>query len=133
MRRSVARKLVRKYVAGVRSASDVVMGLQALAAQNRVTDLQRLLTRALEVVPVVPTVLWLWACRHAHLLGVATLRHMLQTCHTDARCERHLRRHTHRLTQTPDGLVALLHENHRFPAWAPALTGPAVAAFLTTA
>ena len=125
-------RLCRRYRRGWRSARQVVLGLDALKAQNEHQLASELVAGALAAVVPVPTVLWTWACRHADTLGVHCLRHVLRLAGTDARYDKHLARHTHRFAKSPDGLVALVHEFHRLP-WVPGVAQPAVAALLTPA
>ncbi len=129
-REHAALKLCRKYAKGRRSAEQVVMGLEALKARNDDEGVCDLLAAALFVVTPVPTLVWEWACRHADLLQVHTLRHMLKVAGASARCEKHLLAHKDRLVASPDGLVALAHECHRL-AWGPDLARPAIANLLS--
>lgn len=122
-------KLTKKYKQGRRSAREVVQGLDALVARNE-TELVRLLaTTGLLAVTPVPTVLWVWVCDHARLMGANTLRHVIEVAAVDARCARHLLPRAAALTATPEGLVALAHAAHKLP-WGPELARPAIAAYL---
>ena len=122
-------KLCRKYGKGRRSAEQVVMGLDALEAQNDAEGVCDLAAGALFAVTPVPTLVWEWLCRHADVLQVHTVRHMLKVAGSDARCEKHMVVHKHKLVASPDGLVALAHECHRL-SWATALARPAIADLL---
>jgi len=123
------RRLYRKYASGRRSVVQIVHALDALRAQNGGQEVCEMAEAALAAVTPVPTVLWLWLCRHARSLRVTTLCHMLRVAGQDARCSRLLERHKHKLTATPDGLVALAHECHNVE-WGPAVARPAIAGLL---
>lgn len=124
-----AEKLLKKYISGRRSAHQIVLGLQALRAQNDSNLLCALAADALRALDPPPTVLWDWLCRHADLLGVNILRRMLRIAQRDPRCARHLAIHKGLLATTGDGIVALAHDGHRVP-WGPGLAEPAIAALL---
>lgn len=111
-------RLLRRYVTGRRTASDVVDGLRALYAQNRRTECSALLTGAFSAVQPVPTVLWLWACGHPDALHLDTVRYMLRLGTVCPRLDKHLRAHRQSLAEQPEGLVALLAEHRRMAPWA---------------
>lgn len=67
------RKLLTKYAAGRRAASEVVAACDALLAQMRGAEAAWLLRHALRVVRPVPAVLWDHACRRLPELGTGTL------------------------------------------------------------
>lgn len=124
-RRNVLEKLTLKYARGRRSASDVCLALQALKAQARLEDCDDLVAQAIAAVEPVPTVLWSWACANLDCLGCTTIRSMLAMCAgADAvarRYAKHLVPRKEHLLKTAEGFVALVHERHRFPEWAPEL------------
>jgi hypothetical protein len=122
-RRHVITVLVARYASGHRCVTDVLMALDALAAQRRDLECCRLVADAMHVVRPVPTALWLWACDNPGLLGSSTMRAVLRAAAQDGRLARHLgdRARRRRVASTPDGLAALMHEQHRFPDWAPRL------------
>jgi hypothetical protein len=122
--------LVRRYASGRRDAWDVCEGLAALLGQGRVDDCGWLLMDAMDAVRPVPTVLWTWACRHADLLGFVPAQKVLRIAALSPRYERHLVAHKDALTRSVDGVVALIHEAWRFPAWAPETLRPALRRFL---
>jgi hypothetical protein len=126
----VVHRLVRRYAAGRRSATDVCAALAALDAQRQHEDCGRLLLDAWDAVTPVPTVLWTWACRRADVLGCGVLRRMLRLAAVHARYAAHLRAHRDRLAASVDGVIALVHEAHRHPGWAPQLLRPALRAFM---
>ena len=124
-RRKVLEKMALKYERGRRSASDVCMALRALKAQARLEECDDLVAQAIAAVEPVPTVLWSWACANLDCLGCTTIRSMLAMC-TGAgaaarRYAKHLMPRKAELVKTADGFVALVHERHRFPEWAPDL------------
>lgn len=110
------------------------MALEALASLNRQLECCHLVAEALHVVRPVPTALWVWACDHPRLLGSSTLRAVLREAAADRRLGRHLEdaRRRDRLASTPDGLAALMHEQHLFPGWAPELVRQAADRLMTT-
>lgn len=110
-------RLTRKYRTGRRTASDVCLALDALLAQNLDAAAGLLALECMKQVAPVPTTLWDWACRHADRLGVRELRFMVSLAHAP-RYRKHL--DTAKLTATPEGLAALLHEAPRTP-WAHAV------------
>lgn len=126
-RARAADKLVRRYCDGRRCASDVVDALSALDAQNRHAECSLLLVEAFRAVQPIPTVLWLWACGRLAVLGVDALRFMLRLASISPRHRKHLWPHRDALKDTPDGMVALLHESQAFPDWAPHMAEQAFA------
>lgn len=128
VRDRAVRKLVRRYKDGRRSASDVCQALTAMAAQMHWEHCGRLLLDALDAVHPVPTVLWLWACRHVHVLGCGVVRHMLRLAAARTRFETHLKPYIPKMAESIDGTVALIHEAHRFPDWAPPVLRAAIRA-----
>lgn len=132
-RRRLMEKLVTKYARGRRSASDVLLALAALRGQMRHAECDAMLSECLEVVAPVPTALWAWACANVRVLGCTTLRTMLRMAadRDGGRYLKHLYPHRHALASSPDGLVALMHESHRFP-WAAGLVAPTLRTFVDT-
>lgn len=130
VRRKITEKLVLKYERGRRCASQVCLALAALKAQARYDECDDLVAQSLAAVEPVPTVLWIWACANLDALGCTTLRTMLAMCAgTGAEARRyakHLMPRRADLLKTPDGVVALAHERHRFPEWAPDALGSVV-------
>lgn len=135
-RRKVCEKLVVKYERGRRSAAQVCQALDALKAQGRYDECDDVVAQSLAAVEPVPTVLWTWACSNVATLGCTTIRTMLAMCAASTtgaearRYARHLAPRRATLLNTPDGIVALAHERHRFPDWAPDALRTAVRAWL---
>lgn len=73
MRVRAMRKLLTKYVAGRRAASDVVAASRALLAQMRGDEAAWFLRHALRCVRPVPALLWDHACQRLGELGTGTL------------------------------------------------------------
>lgn len=121
--------LIRRYVDGRRCASDIILALEALWSQNHTSECRHLVTEAMIGVTPVPLLLWAWASAHAEILGVEAIRHMLALASVKRCYEKRLNKAA--LSQTPDGLVALLHEMKRFPDWAPDIVQQGIARYTT--
>lgn len=119
--------LCRRYTDGRRCANDIIMALDALWSQNHESHCRHLLTEALTGVTPVPLLLWTWACAHVNILGVEAIRYMLALSSADKCYEKRLNKDV--LADTPDGLVALMYEMQRFPAWAPEAVQRGIARF----
>lgn len=124
-------RLLRRYVRGRRCASDVLMALDALGAQNRWDECGVTLTWALCAVQPVPRVLFRWGCANVERLGPEAMRCLLRCAAYDGVCRRELAGRL-AVTKTPAVVVALLEEKElpHVGAWARELVLPTVAAML---
>lgn len=111
------RRLIYKYTYGRRTAAHVVDALAASIAQLNRVECSWLLSEALMAVRPVPSLLWDYACNHLEFLGSSAVREMLELVARDARLAKRFRPHRRKMTASPDALVALVHEQHRFD-WA---------------